>query len=154
MSIILFHLGFLSLLILSPACKMHPVSSNSFDNSVIIMEKTECYGYCPVYTIRIDGKGNVVYEGQKHVKKVGKFEKQLSKKERAAIFTAFERSDFFKLENEYTAGVSDMPTTYVTFEHGGQKKKITDYFGAPESLKKLEALLEAVAESNDGWRKL
>ncbi|MBX9850224.1 MAG: hypothetical protein K2X86_00525 [Cytophagaceae bacterium] len=154
MSIILFHLGFLSLLILSPACKMHPVSSNSFDSSVIIMEKTECYGYCPVYSITIDGTGKVIYEGKKHVKKVGKFERQLSGKEISTIFSAFEHSDFFKLQNEYTAGVSDMPTVYVTFEHQGQKKKITDYYGAPESLKKLEELVEKVALSEEGWKQL
>ena len=51
------------------------------------------------------------------------------------------------------AQVTDLPTTWVTFSDGTTKKSIKDYFGAPEALKNLEKMVEAIAEQDDGWVK-
>ena len=41
-------------------------------NDVVIkLQRTSCYGPCPIYTVTIDAVGNVNYEGAKNVRVVG-----------------------------------------------------------------------------------
>jgi hypothetical protein len=127
---------------------------NRFENSRILMSKGECYGYCPVYSIVINGTGKVQFEGKKNVKKQGKFEKQLTEKEISKIFNEFECANFFDFHSEYTAEITDLPTTYLTFEHRDFKKQVMDYYNAPEELKKLEKLVEDIATNEAGWKKV
>jgi hypothetical protein len=148
---------FIAVFLFICSCKSAPKNTgddNRFKNSMITMEKTACYGTCPVYSIIIYGNGKTVYEGKEHVKKTGKYEKQLSPQEISKLFNAFECANFFDFRSEYTEEVTDLPTTYLTFEHRGFKKKITDYYGAPEELKKLEKLVEAIVESESGWKEI
>ena len=42
------------------------------------------------------------------------------------------------MNNEYTEPITDLPTTFITINN----KKIRDYFGAPETLKELEDLID------------
>jgi hypothetical protein len=37
------------------------------DDFVIKLERTSCFGECPVYSVNIDARGNVTYEGTKFV---------------------------------------------------------------------------------------
>lgn len=145
-------LAVLCLALLTSACDQNGAGAYD-ENSNITLQKTDCFGTCPVYTIQIDGSGQAKLEGQKFFDKIGTYQKQLSKEETHQLFTAFANADFWSFKDEYTAPVTDMPTTYVTFENHGKRKKITDYFEAPQKLKDLEALVEAIAGSGN-WDKL
>jgi len=119
-------------------------------DATIEMSKTGCYGRCPIYDIKIDGKGNVFFSGKRFVNKEGERKKQLSAEATNNLFKAFIDSNFWNFEDEYTENVSDLPTTYLSLSNGGKSKKVTDYYGAPDALKRLEKLVENVANS-DGW---
>ena len=121
--------------------------------STIELKKDPCFGFCPVYTFMVDGKGNATFTGDRNVPKEGTWTQTLTPEQTNALFEAFEKSDFASFQDEYTAQVTDLPTTWVTFDHGGMKKTIKDYYGAPESLKNLEKMIEAIAETDDGWTK-
>ena len=41
------------------------------DDVVITLERTPCFGTCPVYTLAVQGDGTVVYEGKDFVKTKG-----------------------------------------------------------------------------------
>jgi hypothetical protein len=144
----------LTVLSLGVLCCKPPASKEKFENSKIEMKKTECYGTCPVYQITISGTGKALYEGRKHVKKTGKFEKQLSSQETKRIFKAYEASNFTDFREEYNdKDLMDLPTTYLTFTHRGFSKTIKDYYNAPQELKKLEKMVEEVADS-EGWTEM
>lgn len=135
-------------------CRKQPSSSaGRFKDSRITMEKGACYGTCPVYSITISGTGKAEYEGRQFVDRVGTYEKQLNPREISQLFNAFECANFFDFQSEYTADISDLPTTWVTFEHRGFKRKVKDYYQAPEELKKLEKMIEDIAMSSEGWSK-
>jgi len=147
---------YISILILSYSCnppKKVTKSQGENDSPVITLQKTMCYGKCPVYTITIHGNGQSVYVGKKNVDKIGKYEKRLEKVEATNLIKAFEEANFFDFQDEYTAKITDLPTTYITFSSKGKTKKIRDYYGAPEELKKLEKLVEDIANS-EGWTKI
>src|SRR5690606_26163807 len=79
------------LLILVAACKSTQINiTNRFENSRIILDKQECYGTCPVYTIEVSGTGKVIYEGKRFVKREGKYEKQMKPEEANKLFNAFD----------------------------------------------------------------
>ena len=56
------------------------------------MQRGECYGSCPVYSIRVYEDGTVIYRGDWHVRVRGGRKTRLSATERDALRTAFRRS--------------------------------------------------------------
>lgn len=115
--------------------------------SEIIISKTPCFGACPEYDFKINGKGFATYEGKTYVKLEGKHEMDFPPETVNELFKAFADSNFWAFEDEYTDAIADLPTTYLTFTHDGQTKKIKDYYNAPEKLKDLEKKVEALLES-------
>ncbi len=114
-------------------------TKEEMDTSVVIsMQKTKCFGACPVYTIDIYESGMVYFNGKENVDKIGEFKIRLSKKELNRLIDLFTENRFFDLQDKYVSDVSDLPTTYVYFSHNGKRKRIMDYDGAPQNLKKLE----------------
>ena len=115
------------------------------DEDVLIeLKRTACYGSCPVYTIKIDKNGKGLFEGVENVEKIGRFRFSLSQDELMEIEIAFQEVDFFQLKKIYDAQVSDLPTTYISYNKDGNRKKIMDYYGAPEKLRTLENNIETL----------
>lgn len=138
-----------SLVLLVTACNPYQYDAASY----IEFKKDPCFGFCPVYTFKVYGSGNATFHGDRNVTKEGDWTRTLSPEETNALFSAFEKSDFSGFQDEYTAQVTDLPTTWITFVHAGINKTIKDYYGAPEALKELEKLVEAIAETDEGWIK-
>ncbi len=114
---------------------------------LIGMEKTACYGQCPVYTLKIDSRGRGRFNGIENTSLTGEYAFRLNKKELEQLRTGFDTIGFFELEDRYYEMVTDLPTTYIRYRSGGKDKKIMDYSGAPTQLKKLEKQLESLVLS-------
>jgi hypothetical protein len=119
---------------------------------IITIEKTTCFGTCPAYLFKAYPDGSVTYTGKDFVKLVGEYKASISKEELANIKTLFDEADYFSFANVYSANITDLPTTYLYYDDGKQNKKITDYHGAPEALKKMEQDLEAIINAIN-WQK-
>ena len=107
---------------------------------IISLEKTACFGRCPVFKIIIYDNGEASYNGQKFVKKVGKYDLKVSKREIDKILSKAKKIGFNNLKNEYSERITDLPTTYIMINN----KKIKDYYGAPSKLKDLEKMIENI----------
>lgn len=139
------------LLILS--CGVSKKNYQSDATSLIKMSKGVCFGACPFYDITIDGTGKATYVGKKFVEKIGTYTKTFSPEETNLLFQKFKKADFWAFADEYTEEVTDLPTTFITFEHKGQSKRIKSYYGTPEAL--LALINEVDAYSNtEGWKQL
>ena len=119
-------------------------SKFSKDNITIEMEKTSCYGSCPVYTLQIDRNGNGRFSGVENTEYIGLYSFRISDEEHLQLKQAFENVGFFDLKDKYYDNVTDLPTIYVTYRDDGRKKKIMDYYGAPPELKDLEKQIESL----------
>ena len=117
------------------------------DQLLIQLKKTPCYGTCPVYTIKIDQKGNGIFNGFENTDYTGLYSFRLNNKQLEGLITSFEQSGFFEMEDKYHGYVSDLPTIYLTYQSDGKKKKIMDYYGAPPELKDLEKQIETLVLS-------
>lgn len=123
-------------------------TSRITDEQIVIeMEKTACYGRCPVYTIKIDKQGTGLFIGVEHTEPLGLYSFRLKKSEMEELHSAFERIGFFGLEDRYYDNISDLPTTYLTYRKESREKKIMDYHGAPPELKQLESRIQELVLS-------
>lgn len=139
--------------LLSCNSSKNQAGSNSSNTELITMEKTICFGSCPVYQIVIFEDGAMHLSGRQNMELIGEFRAQLSKKELDELANAFENAQFFEFESQYTASVTDLPTTYISYTRGGETKKIMDYYGAPAELRRLEKLVETLLETKN-WKKI
>ncbi len=119
---------------------------------MITLQKTSCYGKCPVYIIEIYENGIIKLNGIKNLDKIGFYTKSITQQEVESLRKEFLNANFFDFMDEYTSKKTDLPTTYISFEHEGKFKKIKDYSDAPEELRKLERLIENIVNS-EGWKK-
>ena len=120
----------------------------------ITLERTACFGRCPVYTVTISGDGTVSYEGRQFVSVTGKQQSHVDPSAVRALVKEFEAIDFFALHDAYrrvenpdgtVTEVTDLPTQFVSLRVGDRSKRVEDYFGAPKSLHDLERRIDDVA---------
>ena len=111
---------------------------------IIALERTACYGDCPVYKIEIYKDNSGIYHGKRFVQKIGYYNFQLTKSEVLNILQTADDIEFNKMKNEYIEAISDLPTTFICIK----EKKIKDYFGAPKTLKELEELIDRTTQKN------
>lgn len=119
----------------------------------IELKKDPCFGVCPVYSFKVSGDGMASFVGKRNVSKLGEWTRQLSPAATNSLFSAFEQSKFPEFQDEYTAQVTDLPTTWITYNNGTVNKTIKDYYGSPEALKNLEKMVETIAEEDAEWVK-
>ncbi len=115
------------------------------EDTLIRLERTACYGTCPVYTVTIDAHGAVTYEGIEYVRVKGRQTGRIPVARVAAILDTARRIRFFALADRYARPVTDLPTTFVTITEAGRSKKVEDYTDAPDGLRQLEREIDEAA---------
>lgn len=116
------------------------------------ISKTGCFGECPTYTFALKGDGSATFNGRRFVKPEGQHYRTYSADTTNAVLSRLVEADLYQYKREYTDNVTDLPTTYLTFEHEGKQKKIKLYYGYPEELGALVDQLQEVALT-EGWMK-
>ena len=127
-------------LVSAPAAAQSGVSSLR-----IQMERSACFGTCPVYSLEMQGNGTVTYIGREHVRVSGERTWTVDPDSVRALARDMEKAGFFEMKDAYAGRMTDLPTTYTTLTSGGRTKRIRDYFGAPPELKEIEARIDAVS---------
>jgi hypothetical protein len=124
------------------------------DDVVIVLERTACFGECPVYKVTIDARGNITYDGVKFVLIEGRQTARIPLSRVAALVQTVDRIRFFELRDRYLTivnpdgseqMVTDLPTVFVTVTKDGRSKRVEDYFGTPDGLKQLERQIDEAA---------
>ena len=131
------------------ACGMNQSpASNNLDQVTITLERTACHGFCPVYTLTIQGDGTVVYEGKDFVKTRGRVKLTIQKEKIEQLIEEFEAIDYFNLNDEYTdRTITDAPSVITSITVDGITKTIEHYqgdFTAPEELTRLEDKIDEI----------
>ena len=107
---------------------------------IISLERTACYGTCPIYKIEIFTDGTGVYTGIRFVENIGITKFHLPEDKINLILNHADSINFITLQDEYTERISDLPTTFIQI----RDKRIRDYNGAPSKLKELELLIDQI----------
>lgn len=111
----------------------------------ITIQRTVCYGTCPDYEVTLRGDGTVRYTGRQYVRITGTHSWKVDPAAVRALAREMEQAGYFELKDEYTAMITDNPTTWTTLTIGPRTKKIKDYFAGPKKLKELQQRIDEVA---------
>ncbi len=155
--------GPLVLLLLAVACSSRtsgpgppvPVTAAEREGSLVTLERTPCYGECPVYQVSIAGDGTVEFAGKRFVAHLGLATAQVPSQRVDTLLRALEAGGYFGFADLYVAEspacgyyAADAPTVITSVTAGGRTKTIRhDYgcAGAPAGLVRLERLIDEVA---------
>src|SRR5262245_5862365 len=120
----------------------------------ITLERTACFGTCPVYSVRILGQGDVEYTGKAHVRVVGPARRRISVAAVRQLLDIVERAGYFQMEPEYRyligpdgsrGTVTDLPTTTTGVRIGDRRHRVVDYAFAPDALRQIERAIDRTA---------
>ena len=126
-------------------------SIKNWNSLVIGLERSACYGTCPVYHVEIHGDGTVVYIGDRFVAIAGERQEHISRSAVQHLFSQFRSANYFWSFDRYTAPVTDLPenTTSIAFDE--QSKSVEDYgggmIGMPPELIALEGAIDQLANT-------
>jgi Domain of unknown function (DUF6438) len=141
----------------TPASTPAPTDTAARDDAtqVVSLERTPCFGSCPVYRVTISRGGMVHFEGTRFVAHVGADSAQIAKPAVDSLLAELDRGGFYDLEKQYVAGVSgcglyatDLPGAITSVDDGSRSKRVQHDRGcsdAPQALATLEDRIDEVA---------
>lgn len=126
------------------------------DSKVMItLDRTGCYGTCPGYKVALGTEG-IVFEGGYYVVAAGRHTDRADPDAVRALAKRFVATDFYSMDEEYVAGVTDNPTYTLSIAIDGKSKKVVDYVGQwqgmPAVVVELEEAVDKLAGS-ERWIK-
>jgi hypothetical protein len=115
-------------------------------DTVITLQRTDCYAGCSPYKVTITADGTVVFEGSKYAngsktrrdespQPLGKQKNSISQEDLQLLVSAFDKVDFFALKDKYTEEKdcpeygTDAPTEYISIQTNGKSKTVEHYGG-------------------------
>ncbi len=117
----------------------------------VTLERTPCFGACPVYTVTIYTDGTVVYQGERFVDVTGEQTANIDPATVDQLVAGFEAAGYFDWNDDYTdMHISDLPTITTSVTRDGETKQIVRYAGddsAPLALPYLENWIDIVANT-------
>lgn len=116
----------------------------------ITLQRTGCFGTCPGYTVAV-GTDGIVFDGGGYVVAAGKHTDKVDASEVRELAKRFVAADFYSMDAEYRAGVTDNPTYMLSIAIDGRKKEVEDYVGSwvgmPAVITELEDSVEEFAQT-------
>lgn len=113
------------------------------ENTLISVRKTPCFGDCAVYTLTIDKKGDVIYNGIDYVLEKGIREFTLPETAFKKLTKMLAEKDFNEFKDVYDdPKITDLPSTYII--SNGKQVQIRLWNGIPDELIEVHEYLEEI----------
>jgi hypothetical protein len=133
-----------------------PITQNSVNTSVqtepqilASIERTACYGQCPMYKAIFMDNGEVKYVGKRFVEKIGTYRTLLSEEEVLEIHKKVVEYDYFALDSLYPTPITDFPSCLTEVNLNGKRKKVINRRSPPDNLKAFEKFLDGLLEGKE-----
>ena len=98
--------------------------------TMITLERTACFGTCPIYTVSIDENGRILYNGLDFVTATGEQTAEIDPQQVQELVDFMVNGGYFDLEDAYTNRlITDMPSAITSLTVNGKAKRIEHYFG-------------------------
>ena len=123
------------------------------DSLFAFMERTPCYGRCPIYKLWIYKSGYTLYEGINFVEREGVWTTRISEEDMQQIANKANEIGYYKMDDEYDSPITDIPATITSLNTEGRKKTVRDRHNAPPALREFENFIDGVVEKKQ-WKML
>lgn len=112
-------------------------------NTLVSLRKTPCHGTCPVYEVRIDKNGKVLFDGQDFVAVKGKKYFQLSSKQFKTLHDKLAKTNFSSYKESYDEPrLMDVPSTFITYNN--KQIKLRVWKDVPQELSDVSKYIESI----------
>jgi hypothetical protein len=138
----------------SPPAHHVNLPDGPIDGVRIVLERSGCFGTCPSYRVELRGTGEVLFHSDGFVTFSGDHQTRVSPQTIECLLQDFRTADFWSLDPEYVANVTDLPTYKISLTVGGKTKVLTDYAGQSVGMSAAVTALEQAidqAASTDTW---
>lgn len=143
----------LSIFTLAQSPVSEPRSGRKQEAAMILLERSECYGTCPSYKVKIFGNGKLIYEGVRYVKIKGKISTEVTTKQFQELMAEIIKAGYFSLRNSYadgkdgcTAMSSDDSWAFISIQINKRKKSVKHYLGCLGGNNKFDRELQRLSE--------
>lgn len=131
------------------------VATDSAAAPVITLERTPCFGTCPVFRLSIWKDGRVEFDGERFVTQVGKATASLAPAAVDSLLAELDAGGYFGFAERYEHGepacglyATDSPSVLTSVSMRGRTRSVRHDYGcsaAPPELGRLERRIEEVA---------
>ncbi len=141
----------------SPAPKVQPAPPPAEPAEApydfLVLEKTPCFGKCPVYKAVIRSDGFATWDGRMNVSRTGRYEGRVDAATIREIRRQAHEIRFLDLAHKYPVDqvVTDLPETVLTIQFGDMVKVVRNQYGAPATLKSFQSYVEGLLAAVD-WQ--
>ena len=130
-------------------------------DTLITLQRTNCFFTCPDYMVTISADGKVVFQGNANVKVKGESEAFISPEKVELLIKSFKKAKFFSLRNRYSLPEDgcriydgDASSATISIVLNGKSKSIDHYLGchqkkgtAVRALIELEGLIDELTNT-------
>ena len=143
------HLLIAAVLILISALSATAQTASAQDKDQITevtLERTGCFGTCPIYRVTLRRDGTLIYEGIRFVSMLGTYKGQAYDFARLAEFILAQ--DYFNLKDDYWIQGTDLPSTITSVVRADKRKTVTNNAGiGPVGLWGIEMVIDGIWRS-------
>jgi hypothetical protein len=136
----------LALAAIGSACGGEGADAEPARTISITMERTPCFGACPVYRLDLDGTGKVAYEGRGFVKERGHQEAIVPAADVQALAKEIESAGFFSLRDSYPPEATDNASVITSVTIDRKTKRIEHNLSARSAPAALETIYRRIDE--------
>ncbi len=118
---------------------------------LIYYGKTSCYGSCPVYFVQFFSDGSIIYNGIKHVEKIGQIKSKVNTNQLFEMIHTLDQKQFFKLAESYPLNgqhISELPNTIIRVNNREMIHTVNNNYDAPNAFYEIENRILAFLEQN------
>ncbi len=120
--------------------------------TTIRLSRGPCFGTCPIYQVTLGADGTATWNGERFVKRIGRYRGEAEVNEVARLLAFVERAGFFGWDDEYVSNVTDTPDYILTVESNrGTKSVRQNASEEPPDFWVIAALVDGLAERID-WQ--
>jgi len=124
------------------------------DSLFASIEKSPCFGQCPVYSMKIYNNGLVLYSGKNFVKKIGNYIMEICREQMLNFIDKADAIRYLEMDDTYdNSNVTDIPSATTSIVIDKKRKRVMRRFGYPKELIKYEQLFDDLINSGK-WIKV
>ena len=135
-----------------PAKQVVAPPAQKLPGDFVELSRSDCFGSCPAYTVRIYRHGEVDWHGTRFVKVRGSRRGQADLAAVDRVLEQFRSERFWSLCGYYSRHVTDSAVVTLAANMGGEEKIVSDYAGSgPAWLRELSRAVDDIANTHR-WR--
>jgi len=118
----------------------------------ITLRRSGCFGSCPSYSVTVD-KDGIEFQGGGNVVAAGRHRDVVDHRQLRELADRFLAADFYSMNAEYVAGVTDNPTYELSITIDNRTKKVVDYVGSWVGMPSIITELEDAVDEFTGTQR-